>query len=162
MTERNLADMMNDLRQTQQAFLGMLSRADHSLLYQRPADGSWTLAQVLVHVTEARRFFAAGTREVLATPGIQMGRTVDHPGRLQNIIEHAGDPPDAIRSRLITSHQDLLDTLQGMTTDDLQVMGGHVKHGPQSLREFIEHFVVEHDQAHVQQASALLAGATRN
>jgi len=39
----------------------------------------------------------------------------------------------------------------------LQVVGTHVKYGQQTLGEFIQHFVVEHDQAHVKQIRALLS-----
>ena len=156
MAERMLAEMLDDLRLTQRAFLDILSRADEHILYRRPADGGWTLAESLAHIAEARKFFSEETRRVLATPGASMGRTVEHPGRLQNIQDHGHDAPDALRSRLTASHDDMVKTLSGMTDDDLQITGEHVRYGPQTLAEFIRRFMVEHDQAHVQQAQALL------
>jgi hypothetical protein len=156
MAERTLAEMLDDLRLTQQGFLDILSRADEHLLYRHPADGGWTLAETLAHIAEARQFFSQETRRVLATPGIPMGRTVEHPGRLQNIQDHGHDAPDALRSRLIVSHDDMLKTLSGMANADLQLTGEHVRYGPQTLAVFIQRFMVEHDQAHVQQAQTLL------
>jgi hypothetical protein len=50
----------------------------------------------------------------------------------------------------------LVKTLEQMTQAELQIEGNHVKYGPQTLAEFIQHFVVEHDQAHVRQATELL------
>ena len=44
-----------------------------------------------------------------------------------------------------------------MSQDDLQEMGEHIKYGPQTLAAFIEHFVIEHDQAHIKQVQTLLA-----
>ena len=156
MAERTLTEMLDDLRLTQQVFLDILSRADEHILYRRPADGGWTLAESLAHIAEARQFFNQETRRVLATPGAPMGRTVDHPGQLQNIQDHGYDAPDALRRRLIASHEDMLKTLSGMTDGDLQITGQHIRYGPQTLAEFIQRFMVEHDQAHVQQAQTLL------
>ncbi|HET7088504.1 MAG TPA: DinB family protein [Anaerolineae bacterium] len=158
MAERTLAEMLDDLRLTQQVFLDILSRADEHILYRRPADGGWTLAETLAHIAEARQFFSEATRRVRAAPGTKMGRTVEHPGRLQNIEDHGHDAPNALRSRLIASHESLLKTLGEMTNADLRIQGEHVKYGPQMLSEFIERFVVEHDQVHVEQATALLTG----
>jgi hypothetical protein len=56
MAERTLAEMLDDLRLTQQAFLDILSRADEHILYRRPADGGWTLAESLAHIAEAPVF----------------------------------------------------------------------------------------------------------
>ena len=156
MAERLLVEMLNDLRLTQQDFLDILSRADEHILYRRPADGGWTLAETLAHITEARQFFSQETRRVRAAPGTKMGRTVEHPGRLQNIEDHGHDAPDALHRRLITSHEDMQTTLSEMTDVDLQITGEHVRYGPQTLAEFIQRFMVEHDQVHVQQAQALL------
>jgi uncharacterized damage-inducible protein DinB len=163
MAGQSVAHILDSLWQTQEAFLRILDRADPDTLYRRPAEGSWTLAEVLAHITEARQFYARETQKVLETPGVEMGRTIEHPGRLQGIVDHGNDPPEALRSRLITSYERLVEVLRRMRDDDLNITGEHVKYGPQSLGEFIQHFIVEHDQEHVEQAGALLAtGAGRD
>jgi uncharacterized damage-inducible protein DinB len=154
--QRTLTEMLNDLRQTQQAFLDILSRVDEDSLYRSPAGDSWTLAEVLVHISEARQFFTGEVQKVLATPGVKVGRTLTHPGRLQNIEDHGSDSLDTIHHKLVTSHAQMVQSLEQMAEADLQIKGNHVKYGPQTLAEFIQHFIVEHDQAHVQQATELL------
>jgi uncharacterized damage-inducible protein DinB len=154
--QRTIAEILADLRQTQQTFLEILSRAAPDKLYRRAAAESWSLAEVLVHISEARRFFTAEVQKVIVKPGLKMGRTMDHPGRLQTVKDHGSDPPDSIRRQLLISHEGLVKTLEQMTQAELQIEGNHVKYGPQTLAEFIQHFVVEHDQAHVRQATELL------
>ncbi len=152
-----LSQMQAELRQSQQALLALLDKADDDTLYQRPAADEWTLAENLVHVAEARSFFTAETRKVLATPGVSMGRTIADHDRIENVRTHGHDSRSTIHNKLVTSHEQLLDLLQQMSEEDLQKTGVHVKYGPQPLAEFIDHFIVEHDQAHVKQTTALLS-----
>lgn len=158
MSEPTLAGILENLNQTQQAFLGFLNQAKADILYRHPADEDWTPAIVLVHIAEARQFYTGEVQKVLATPGVPMGRTVEHPARLQNIENHGQDPIDDIRRRLITSHENLVKVLSQMSDEDLQIKGEHVVSGPQTLGAFIQRFLVEHDHIHVEQVKALLAG----
>jgi uncharacterized damage-inducible protein DinB len=157
MTEPALSDVLANLHQTQQSFLEILSQASDEVLYHRPGDDDWILAEVLVHIAEARQFFAGETQKALATPGAGLGRTLDDPHRLKNVEEHGHDPPDAIRRKLIASHESLLESLAQVTDDDLQIEVEHINFGPQTLGEFIQRFMVGHDRIHVEQATALLA-----
>jgi uncharacterized damage-inducible protein DinB len=155
----SLAAARDTLTSTQREFLEMLADAGEQDLQFRPAEGVWTLTQVLAHISEARGFFADEVRRVRQAPGSRMGRTMDNPGRLQHVREHAGDSAVALRDALQSSHRVLIETLDGLRDDDLAVEGEHVKFGRQTLGEFIQHFVVEHDQKHVAQARRCIAAA---
>jgi len=158
MAEYTLAEMKAILHSTQPALLAALEAADNHTLYHRPTADAWTLAEVLVHLAEAREFFAAETEKVLATPGVAMGRTMAHPGRLQNVAENGRNPPELIHEKLSRSHARVMALLEGMTDSQLPLTGEHVKFGTQTLGYFIGHFIVEHDQAHLQEAQALIGG----
>ncbi|HXV43057.1 MAG TPA: DinB family protein [Anaerolineae bacterium] len=159
MTKSNtVAKMLADLGQTQQAFLDILSRIDESTLYRRPpGEESWTLAESLAHITEARQFWSDEIAKVLATPGAQVGRPADHPGRQQAVKEHGHDSVDALRRRFLTSYEYVVKTLSQISEQDLQVSCEHIASGSLTLAEFIQRFLVEHDRTHVGQAQALLA-----
>jgi uncharacterized damage-inducible protein DinB len=157
MTEHHtLSQIQTELRQSQQELLVILNKADDNTLYHRFIDNEWTLAENLVHVAEAREFFTNETRKALATPGITIGRTITDPHRIQNVHEHGHDERAVISRKLVASHEQLMQQLEQMSDADLQKPITHVKFGQQTLGEFIGHFIVEHDQAHVKQASALL------
>jgi uncharacterized damage-inducible protein DinB len=153
--QHSASAMLADLRESQQALLAVLDTADPSLLYAHPDPEGWTLAEVLVHIAEARTFFAAETAKVIETPGASMGRTIDHPDRLRNVAENGQNPPGLIRQKLIASDQRVADLLATLSDAQLQITGQHVKYGTQTLGHFIHHFLIEHDQAHVRQAQAL-------
>jgi uncharacterized damage-inducible protein DinB len=153
--QRSPSAMLAEMRESQQAFLTVLDSAEPSLLYARPDPEGWTLAEVLVHIAEARTFFADETAKVIETPGAVMGRTIDHPGRLQNVAENGQNPPDLMRHKLIASHQRVAELVATLSDAQLQITGEHAKYGTQTLGHFIQHFLVENDQAHVRQAQAL-------
>jgi uncharacterized damage-inducible protein DinB len=150
-------EMLADLHRSQQALLTFLDQVDDPTLYRRPIAEEWTLAENLVHVAEARQFFTGEVCKVLATPGATIGRGLDHPARLQNIVEHGHAARQFISHQLINSYEQVVHLLEQMSQDDLQKMGEHIKYGPQTLAAFIEHFIIEHDQAHVKQVQTLLA-----
>jgi uncharacterized damage-inducible protein DinB len=153
-----VAKMLADLGQTQQAFLDILSRIEESALYRRPpGEENWTLAEMLAHITEARQFWSDEIAKVLAAPGAQVGRSADHPGRLQAVKEHGHDSVEALRRRFVTSYEYVVKTLSQISEQDLQLSCENITSGPLSLAEFMQRFLVEHDRTHVAQAQALLA-----
>ncbi|MBI1877731.1 MAG: DinB family protein [Chloroflexi bacterium] len=155
--QNTLAKMLDELRQTQQGFLAILDEVNEDILYRRSAgDESWTLAEVMAHITEARQFWSDDVRKIQATPGIKVGRTAEHPGRLQAVREHSHDSLTAFRDRLATSYEVVVKTLNGVTEEDLQLKVEHITFGPQTLAEFIQRLIVAHDQVHVEQVRALL------
>lgn len=152
-----LSQIQAAVRQSQQQLLDILNKADDDTLYRHLIDNEWTLAENLVHIAEARGFFTNETRNVLVSPDITIGRTITDPHRIRNVSEHGHDSRDVISHKLVASHTQLMQQLEQMSDADLQKPINHVKFGRQTLGEFIDHFIVEHDQAHVKQASALLA-----
>ena len=155
--QRTLEHMLADVRQSQLDLLDILSKVDERTLYTRPSENEWSIAEILVHVANAREFFTVETEKVLATPGVAMGRTIVDPERIQYVRDHAHDPADLIARQLVASHEHLVSLLERMHEDDLSIVGKHVKFGEQTLGEFIEHFIVEHDQAHVRQSTVLVS-----
>ncbi len=57
MTEQHtLSQMRATLRQSQQALLDILHKADDSTLYEHLGEHEWSIAENLVHIAEAREF----------------------------------------------------------------------------------------------------------
>jgi uncharacterized damage-inducible protein DinB len=157
-----IPEILAEVGQTQQDFLSILDQASEDVLYRRPADEEgWTLAEVLAHITEARQFWSNDIRRIQASPGLKVGRTADHPGRLQAVREHGQDSIAAFRNRFVTGYELVVETLKGVTEEDLQIKLEHISAGPQTLGEFIQRFIVGHDRVHVEQAQRLLAKGTQ-
>lgn len=154
---RSLSEMLADIQQSQQVFLDSLSRVDDTRLYKRPSEQEWSMAENLVHISEARQFFASEVLRGLSTPGAKVGRTITDPVRVQNVLDHGSDAREIIAQKLVDSYDLVYHTLTQMRDDDLHRVVEHVKYGPQTLAEFIGHFIVEHDRAHVAQLRAVLS-----
>lgn len=152
----SVSEFAEQVQASQEGFIELLDQADRPALYQPPSDDGWTIAQILMHIAEARQFFVDETLNVIASPGARMGRTIDHPGRLKAVEENQMNTPGQMRLALIESYANLIELLSSLNDDDLLTSGEHVKYGTQSLGEFVQHFIVEHDQAHVEQARELL------
>ena len=112
----------------------------------------------LIHISEARQFFAGEVQKILASPGAKVGRTVEDPHRLQTIANHGQDSPEEIRRRLIASYEMVTKALSQISADDLELECRHVYQGSFTLAEFLQRFIVGHDKMHVQQVSDLLTG----
>lgn len=155
----SLTAMREELRRSQKELLAALNQADSTSLHHLASEGVWSLAQVIAHISEARRFFIAEVLRVASSPGTRMGRTMNHPARLAAVETHAQDSSEQLGNALVASHAELMAGLDKLDDAALDIPGEHVKFGHQTLREFIAHFIVEHDQKHVQQAQRCLAQA---
>jgi uncharacterized damage-inducible protein DinB len=157
-THHTLSDLQTALRNTQAQLLEILVRTPDALLHTRPAPERWSQAENLAHVTEYRRFFTNEANRVLEHPGDRMGRTITDPQRAAWIQHHAQDSRDAIKRGLEDSFETTMGFLNRLSDEQLETRGQHVnsKFGEQSLREFISHFITEHDAKHVVQAQGIL------
>jgi uncharacterized damage-inducible protein DinB len=156
-----LPGMREALGETQRAFLAIVDAADERTLRHVPAEGAWSLGEVLAHISEARRFFAREALRVRLAPGSRMGRTMQDAGRVEHVRVHGGDDAAALREALAASHRELMAALDTLSDADLAVAGEHVspKFGRQTLGDFLHHFVVDHDRKHVEQARRCVASA---
>jgi uncharacterized damage-inducible protein DinB len=148
-------------RLTQKEFLDILGQANHGTLHHHASEGVWSLAEVLAHISEARTFFGHEAARLAAQPGSRVGRTVRHAGRLAAVRDHGHDSAEALRAALLSSHEELMTTLEKLSDDDLKTAGEHVnpKFGRVTLEDLLLHFVLEHDQNHVRQARRCLEAA---
>jgi len=153
---RTLPQMKTALRQSQQSLLDILARADDDMLYQRIIKDEWSLAENLAHISEARSYFTVECQKVLAQPGITVGRLISDAGRVQNVQDHGHDARELLHQKLLRSHEQVMQLLEQMNENDLQQPLSHVRLGPQTLGEFIDHFIVDHDRDHVRQSMVLL------
>jgi len=149
-----IAQMREELRRTQRDFLEILNEADARSLHRRAADGVWSLGEVLAHVSNARQFFGAEAARGVAAPNSRVGRMLQDAGRLGAVQEHGQDSPEALRAAMVTSHDKLMGVLAKLSDEDLKILAEHVnpKFDRLSIGEFVTHFILEHEQNHVEQA----------
>jgi len=136
---------------------GPLAALDGSKLYQVPAENEWTIMQNLAHIAEFMSYWANEVALLVAEPGRNFGRTMQHEGRLRGISEHEQDTLPEIQSMLPGSYARLEQVLSSLHDSDLALTGHHVKYGNQTLGWFIDEFITRHLSDHVEQIKWALA-----
>ena len=120
-------------------------------LYVTPAKDEWTIMQNLAHILEFMPYWGSEIAKLVAHPGQNFGRTMQHEGRLQFIEAHKHDTIPQILAAFPASQAQLEAVLNTLTDSDLSVTGNHPKFGEQSLEWFINEFVCQHLKDHVEQ-----------
>jgi uncharacterized damage-inducible protein DinB len=158
-TDYTLSELLRSLENTQAQLIDALERTPDAALQTRPAPERWSQAENLAHVAEYRRFFTNEASRVLEHPGARMGRTIADPARAAWIEQHAHDSRDALKRGLEDSFATTCAFLNTLQDAQLETRGQHVnpKFGEQTLREFIAHFIAEHDVKHVAQSRDILS-----
>jgi uncharacterized damage-inducible protein DinB len=136
---------------------GPLASLDSAKLYQPPVENEWSIMQNLAHVVEIMPYWANEIEKLVARPGQNFGRTMQHEGRLQAIREHGSDSLERMKAALPGSYTRLQEVLSKLTDSDLELTGIHSRYGEKSLDWFIEEFVTQHLINHVEQIRICLA-----
>jgi hypothetical protein len=130
-------------------------------LTTQPASGGWTPAEDLAHVAEMLGYWSGEIERFQRQPGASFGRVASNPERVRFIEEHAHDTPDQLGALLESSYGVALALLGQLQPTDLETTGQHVKFGPQSVRQAVQEWLIDHLDEHVQQLKAIAADVAR-
>lgn len=129
---------------------------DPAFLYHHPILEEWSIMENLAHIVEFFPYWAGEFDKLVRNPGQPFGRTQRDEARLTAIKLHAHDQIDDILATLPGSYAHINSTLSQFSDQDLLLTGVHISMGEHTLDYFLEHFVVGHLEAHVQQIQAVL------
>jgi DinB superfamily len=122
--------------------------------HRRPAPEEWTAAELTGHVAEFPVTFSEQARRVSESPGLQLGRSLDDPGRLAAVEKLAGAGPVEAAAAVRGGIRQAADSLRGISEAGWQAKGQHPRLGEISAREVVEHFILDHLREHLKQARA--------
>lgn len=131
--------------------LAVCRRADRSLLTERDDDDSWSAAQVMAHLTEFPRFFAADLRRLLDDPDAPLGRTVEHEDRLAAVAAATSQSLDELIAAIEAAFADLAAALRELDDDHVHGMTQNRKYGVEPMTEFLDRYVLGHKRGHLDQ-----------
>lgn len=125
-------------------------------LYQTPTENEWTIMENLAHIVEFMPYWGEEVAKLVAQPGRNFGRTMQHEGRQAALREHGRDTLEQARAALPSSYAHLDEILSRLQDRDLELTGQHVKLGERTLAWFVREFITEHLHNHVLQIKACL------
>lgn len=158
MTDNTISQMREKFQHTQAELLQMLDASDLVALHHPRDDEKWTIAIILAHITEARAFFTKQAEDTPRNPGMSVGRMLDNEQRVDAIIraQQSDLEPGQLKWQLLETYVAAMRLFSSVSEADLQVPCNHVRLGPMTFGEFLQRSLVDHDQAHVEQARAFL------
>lgn len=131
-----------------------LSRNLHiGLLTASDDDESWSAAQILAHLGEFPRFFAADLRLMFADPAQPVGRTIEHDERLAAVAAAEGRSLTELIRGLEDAFADMADALDGLGDDHVAGMTQNRKYGTEPMTAFLDRYVIGHKRGHLNQLS---------
>lgn len=144
----------------QELLNGPVGKLYATKLYQTPTENEWTIMENLAHIIEFMPYWSDEVAGLVAHPGQNFGRTMQHEGRQAALREHGHDTLEQVRAALPGSYTHLDEILSRLHDSDLELTGRHVKFGERTLAWFINEFITEHLHNHVVQIKECL-GAIR-
>ncbi len=131
------------------------------LLYRRPAPEEWSVMEILAHMADSPRFYAAEIRRLLRTVGGTFGRPLDAPERLAPIRAHARDTLDEALARNRAAVAEVAALLATLSETDLAVRGTHPRQGEFDIAGLVTRFIIDHRRDHARQIRATGAALGR-
>lgn len=126
-------------------------------LYRTPDANEWSIMQSLAHIQEFLPYWAGEVEQLVAHPGQNFGRTMQHAGRLEALRVHGHDTLAQIREALPASYARLDEVLGRVQESELALTARHSTYGERSLEWYLGEFITEHMRNHVEQLRVCLA-----
>ena len=105
--------------------------------------------------------FSGQALRLSRSPDLQLGRSLDDPGRLAAVARLAGAGPAEAASEVREGGRQAAETLRQISAEGWQVKGEHARLGQISVSQLVERFIVSHLREHLGQARATVAASGR-
>jgi len=153
----NLDSRIERLEQGVDTLLRRLTGLPTNALYQSPKEGEWPVMSNLAHVVEMLPYWAHQADHIAHHPGAPFGRTVDDPGRLDGIQQHASDAVDIIGPALREALAEAIRTLRAIPDSGWELSGNHPLRGAMTATQVLDALMVKHVEEHVAQIDEALS-----
>jgi hypothetical protein len=147
-------EIVADLEQAGEDYARFIEVQSPEAFHRRPAPEEWTAAELTGHVAEFPVTFSEQARRVSERPGLQLGRSLDDPGRLAAVQKLAGAGPVEAAAAVRSGIRQAANSLGGISEAGWRAKGQHSRLGEISAREVVEHFILDHLREHLKQAQA--------
>lgn len=145
-------ELVASIERSGEQYASFIETQTDEAFHRRPALDEWSAAELTGHVAEFPITFSEQARRVAASPGLQIGRTLDDPGRLAAVEKLAGAGPAKAAGAVREGVRQAVATLRSIPSDRWTVKGKHPRLGELSISELVEHFIADHLQDHLEQA----------
>ena len=118
-----------------------------------PAEGVWTVMDILCHIREFLPFWTRETRRIIESPGEQWGRDHTDTARLAAVMDSASQSPDIVMGDIRCAVEESASTLEQWNDADLAIEANskNPRWGVKPASFVVDHLLVEHLRKHLGQ-----------
>jgi hypothetical protein len=117
----------------------------------------WDLGQVLSHLAELFPYWLEEVHKVVAAGGqVPFGRVKSTPSRLERIEAGRHEDPGHLLDQMDAGVTQTVSLLQGLSEEELELVGHHQSMGDMTLAQAIDEFLVGHLEQHADQLAEAL------
>lgn len=129
-----------------------LSALPEASFTRRAADGAWTAAEVVAHMTEMLPYWTLAAASVAADPGRPIGRELDDPDRVGAVAAANTIPRAEALAHLRQAAHEAAASIRAHDERAWSAQGKHYTRGPLTVADTIRTLVMEHAGIHCRQA----------
>lgn len=149
--QREVRDYQERIRAAQQELGKQAEGVSEANAHKAPAEGEWSIAEVLIHMSQFQRSWATDVRRLCQETDPLIGPTQqDVQERIREMTELAKRPLSFPLGQLRESNAELLNLVASLSPEQLGRKGRHTRGGERSVRQVLEHMVV-HAKEHAHQ-----------
>jgi hypothetical protein len=154
-----VAELIDAVERTGEQYAEFIEAQTLEAFHFRPGPDEWSAAEITGHVAEFPATFSEQARRLSEQPGLQLGRSLDDPGRVEAVKKLAGAEPLEAAALVRSTVQSALGSLQSIEPAGWQVKGQHRTYGEMTVQQIVQRFVADHLRTHLEQARAAVAAA---
>lgn len=144
------AQAARQLQETSEAILGEVQRLPPELMTWIPADGAWSVMEILCHIREFVPFWTAETLRIARRPHERWGRDHTDAARLAAVTNTAAHRLEDVAGDIRRAVRQAAETLTALTDADLAVEAEsrNPRWGVKPASFVVDHLLVQHVDKH--------------
>lgn len=145
--------LVDELRNARSELLTVCQDVLDADLRRRPADGEWSVIELLAHMPDVDRYYLSQAQKLRDVPGHTFVYFDEEAWARENADAIDRDPRD-VRLAMAAAHDEVVRWARSLTPEELDRAGSHPRRDTISVREMLER-ITNHDRRHTEQVRAI-------
>ncbi|MED1951808.1 DinB family protein [Brevibacillus centrosporus] len=149
----NMEEAIRSINESIDQIVGIAEGLPEELIRWKPQSDTWSIAEILCHVEEATPYWLQEIQALVASPGTEWGRGLQHAGRLEAVASAGKRSTAEVRQAIQHSKKNVRDILSSLSEVDLrsESPSRNPRFGTKPLAFIVEHLLLDHLDAHLRQ-----------
>lgn len=149
----SVQEAIQSINSTVDEILEVSKNVEESALQWKPTQEAWSIMEVLCHVEEATPYWLNEIQQVVAAPGSEWGRGLQHEGRLAAVAQASDRSLKEVLQGIEASKESVQETLASISEEQLiaESPSRNPRFGTKPVKFIVDHLLVEHLMTHLKQ-----------